>query len=74
MKDEEDKNPDMALDFDHEVQPPQIPRKGANFRHLVLAWQAYCNSDAHYELRNNLVEHIWAHFKAHFDDNDLEDQ
>lgn len=74
IEDEEDDNPDLALDFDHEVQPPRVPRNGANFRHLILARQAYRNSDHHYELRNNLVEHIWAHFKTHFDDDDLEDQ
>lgn len=64
IEDQEDDDPEAALLFEHEEQPPRVPRTGANFWHLMLAWQAFRNSDSHYELRNNLVEHIWQFFEG----------
>lgn len=70
IEDQEDEDPELALLFDHEEQPPRVPRTGGNFRQLMLARQAYRNADAHYELRNNLVEHIWSNFNNGDDEED----
>lgn len=67
IEDQEDDDPEAALLFDHEERPERLPPNGPNFRQLFIARQAFRNSDAHYDLRNNLVEHIWAFFN-HEDD------
>lgn len=42
--------------------PPLLERPGEHFGSFLAERMHYCDRAAHFDLRNNLIEHIWSRF------------
>lgn len=65
-----DEAEDAQLLEGFQLPPPLLERPGDRFTDFLAQRSNYQDREAHYDLRNNLIEHLWAKYGR----DDVEDE
>lgn len=65
-----DEAEDAQLLEGFQLPPPLLERPGDRFTDFLAQRSNYRDREAHYDLRNNLIEHLWAKYGR----DDVEDE